>query len=65
MAGKFRWLPSFAGGICLGRLEYVSCLDGHLLTFSITHRVKTTQVTIQSRGDRSGRVREYECDCGC
>ena len=36
VAGKFRWLPSFAGGICLGRLESVSCLDGHLLTFSIT-----------------------------
>ena len=38
VAGKFRWLPSFAGGICLRRLESVSCLDGHLdlLTFSIT-----------------------------
>ena len=27
VAGKFRWLPSFAGGICLGRPESVSCLD--------------------------------------
>ena len=34
VAGEFWWLPSFAGGVCHGRLESVSCLDGHLFTLS-------------------------------
>ena len=36
MAGEFWWLPSFAGGVCQGRLEFVSCLDGHLPSLSLT-----------------------------
>ena len=36
----FWWPPSFAGGVCQGRLESVSCLDGHLLTLSLTESNK-------------------------
>ena len=36
VAGEFWWLPSFAGGVCQGRLEFVSCLDGHLPSLSLT-----------------------------
>ena len=37
VAGEFWWLPSFAGGVCQGRLEFVSCLDGHLPSLSLTY----------------------------
>ena len=50
VAGEFWWLPSFAGGVCQGRLEFVSCLDGHLPSLSLTlsHRAPHTPTSTLS-----------------
>eukprot|EP01044_Picomonas_judraskeda_P015491 COSAG03_NODE_2603_length_2602_cov_164.274071_2_plen_151_part_00 len=42
VAGKFWWLPSFAGGVCQGWLESVSCMDGHLVQWQNCSYLQST-----------------------